>query len=255
MGANVPTLVDHIQNLLKAYFSQPEVVEQMKPLDAALEKFYACSFEVIQEVIRQVQESPPSPGYEPWLIGHGVKLIFARPMAAIAVRNGNRVAKDRARLPMVVSAIKFLTYSGHRRPSISRRVAVLLAAWKETSVVETTFDTAGLDVFEFVRLLESYSEGNEAEYPRLREIAMSLIPHLPVSRGPRISAASAAHEFLLENVVVTVKTQHAYTWNVYEGKCTDSVTRATRREFNSPQFDPRPAYRRFKARPKTPVNR
>jgi hypothetical protein len=238
----MPTITDHLQDFLKFFFSQPEIAERLKPYDAALEKVRAFGF----EIVRRVQETPPSPGYESWLVAHGVHPLFGRTLAGLTVRSGNRVAKDRARLPTVASAIKFLASPGHHHGSISRRVAVLLAAWKETSVVETIFDTAGLDVFEFVRLLESYSAGNETEYPRLREIAASLAPHLPVRRGPKISAASAAHEFFLKNVVAELETRHAYTWDAYQGKCTDSATEATRREFSRPSFDPRPAYRRSK---------
>ena len=94
---------------------------------------------------------------------------------------------------------------------------------------------------------ESVADGHEAAYRRLTEIAASIAPRLQNPRGIKVRAASAAHEFFLENVVMPQKPR-AYTWDQYKEDFTDSMTEATRHEFEDCEFDPRPAYRRFKAR-------
>ena len=202
----------------------------------------------IGAVIQRVAESPPSPGYEPFLIERGVDPILARMMAGLAVRSGKRIAHESVRLTAVVRAIRFLANPNRQRRAISRRVDVLLAAWEETSIIETIFyDGRRRDEFEFIRLLKLVAEGQEDAHQPLTEIAASLAPHLPSRRGPKVSAASAAHEFFLEGVVRELEPR-AFTWNEVVGKCTDPVTEATRREFGCRHFDPRPAYRRLRAR-------
>jgi hypothetical protein len=69
---------------------------------------------------------------------------------------------------------------------------------------------------------------------------------LSIARGPKIGAASAAHEFLLAGFV-SFMGPHAYTWSTLEDDFIDAVTEATRLEFDEPEFDPRPAHRRRKA--------
>jgi hypothetical protein len=170
-------------------------------------------------------------------------------MARLLVRSGNRSAKESVRLPAVVRAVRFLANPAHKGRAISRRVDVLLAAWEETSIIETIFADAGLDEFEFIRSLKSVAEGHEFAYQRLTEIAASVAPHLSIRRGLKVSAASAAHEFFLEYAVMPLEPR-SYSWNELKGTFTDPVTEATRLEFGRRHFDPRPAYRRLKARQK-----
>jgi hypothetical protein len=244
--ASVPTFIDRLQE----YLTRPGVLGRMTPLQLAchdLLRPFSDFCILIGAVVQTVAESPPSPGYEPWLIERGSDPISARIRAHLAVRSGNRTAKEAQRRPSVVNAIRFLAKPHRNRPAISRRVNVLLAAWEETSTIETIFDDASLDVFEFISLLKSVAGGNEAAFQRLTEIAASIVPHLPNPQGLKVSAASAAHEFFLEELVMPTEPR-SYTWNDFKGKFTDPVTEATRREFNLPDFDPRPAYRRLKAR-------
>jgi hypothetical protein len=125
----------------------------------------------------------------------------------------------------------------------------LLAAWDNTSVIENTLTGAGVSEWEFIRALQSVAAGNWGDYPRLRDAAISISPYFPPLRGPKISAASAAHQTILEDVGGHIKVG-AYTWNDVEGRCTDPLTEATRREFDYPVFDPRPAVRRSKSNQK-----
>ena len=138
----------------------------------------------------------------------------------------------------MVEALRFLARPRRKKPALRRRIAVLLAAREETSIIETVFGNAGLDEFEFIRCLKLADEGNEEACLRVTEIAAAVVPHLTISCGPKISAESIAHEYFLEEMVSRINPSH-YTWSNDEGDFSDPVTRATRREFNDNDFDPR----------------
>lgn len=193
-------------------------------------------------------EAPPSSGYKPWLVENGFSPVVARMMADLIVRRGRRVAVEMARQTEVAKALRFLAGHYRGRSAIARRIRVLLAAWEETSAFDTIFEGSGLDVFVFIALLKAAALSPNEALPQLREIAAELSLHLSIPCGPKVSAASAAHEFFLEDIVPSIGRSSAYTWSDLEEDFTDSLTEATRREFNEPDFDPRSAYRRIKAR-------
>jgi hypothetical protein len=247
--ANVPTLVE----LFEQYLKRPDVVEQMRPAQAACDEWlrlFQRTAVLIGGTIQRVAELPRSPGYEPWLIKQGSNPIAARGMAHLIVRHGSRISKESLRLSPVVKAIRFLAKPSRNRPAISRNVAILLTAWQETSIIETIFDDAGLDEFQFIAALKSVAGGNQAAYRQLMEIAAPLLPYLPTRRGRKVSAESAAHEYFLGYTVPFMRPNGpgAYSWNDPEQRFTDSMTEATRREFDLPHFSPRSASHRLKAR-------
>lgn len=243
----IPTLSDHLMAAAEEYFGQPDVIERTKPIQAFWKAF--CHFgEHAAATLLYLAECPPSPGYEPWLIEHGCSTVIARWLAGLIVRWGKLVAEDDANLSSAADAIRFLARPSRRPSAASRKARVLLLAWQKTSVLEDViFDGTDLDVFEFVRLLEMASAGQNAAHQRLQVMAASLTAHLSVRRGPKVNAASAAHEFFLEKIVFPMKGP-AYTWDAIKEDFTDPVTEATRREFDDPDFDPRPARRRLMAR-------
>jgi hypothetical protein len=217
--------------------------------------------------IRFIAESPPSLGYEPFLIEPLRNRFVARAVAKLAVRSGRRRAAEGKRRGPVFRAIRFLAQPDRRKDASLRRAELLLAAWEETSIIAEIFDEVGAsqpsfkkahpNVFEFVSLLQSAVERREVA-SRLTEIAAGLTPHLSISRGPKISAPSAAHEFLLDYVLPDKPP--TFTWNAdaplphrairrtNKGDFTDSFTRATRQEFSNPYFSPQAACRRVKRR-------
>jgi hypothetical protein len=195
---------------------------------------------------QRIEQSAPSAGYEPLLVERGVNRVVARGMAHILVRRGNRIARENKRVLEVVRALKFLAKPHRNGPAIARRVNDLLVAWEETSIIETIFNESGLQESEFISLLKLYKDRHGSEYQRLTEIAASLIPQLRTPSGRRVSAASAAHQFFLENLPKQIE-QTAYTHNPIEDDFTDALTKATRREFGVNKFDPRPAHRRRRA--------
>lgn len=195
----------------------------------------------------RVSELPPSPGYERLLRQHGVNFILARGIAYLARRRGERRENYDKRRAAVVRAFKFFTKSRRNRPARAQRAMTLLKASAEPSVLAQILKDSGVNVFDLVRLLESVAQGDETAYVRLEQYARALEPNLPRPRGRRISAPSAAHEFMLQNFSPLIG-QTAYSWNEIKGECTDALTEATRREFGLKRFDPRPAYHRAKAK-------
>ena len=126
-----------------------------------------------------------------------------------------------------------------------KHVRVLLDAWEETSVVEAIFGNAGQDEFPFIDLLKRAASGEQAAVPGLAQMAHRLARHLKIPRGPKVSAASASHQFILKTLTMLDK-PGTYTWDENKGRCTDALTNATRLEFGIDHFDPRPAFRRQK---------
>jgi hypothetical protein len=252
----VPTFADHLWEYLKReYLKRPDVIERIKTWDAALARVKEALRGPCNEIsaaIQRVAESEPSRGYEPMLVERGAHPIVARMMARLLVRRGTRIAHESEWYPRVVDAIRFLATPGRRRSAIVTRAQFLLAAWERTSIIETIFGAAGLDVFEFIEALKLAVEGDQIAWRRVSEIAASIAPHASIQRGPKVRAASAAHEFLLEETGQLTGSR-AYTWsddkgNDDRGDFTDPLTKATRLEFDQPDFDPRPAHRRVKAR-------
>jgi hypothetical protein len=128
-------------------------------------------------------ESPPSEGYEPWLVDHGVGRAIAHMMASLIVRSGQRQAADSRRLSQVVQAIRFLAKPGRKGSAVSQKTKVLLAAWEETSVFDTIVEMSGFNGFEFIRALESAAKDDAAALLRVTAIFASVAPRLSVPRG------------------------------------------------------------------------
>jgi len=76
-------------------------------------------------------------------------------------------------------------------------------------------------------------------------IAGAVWRRTPVSRGRKLTHASAAHEYFLESQIFD---EASFTWSPIEEDFTDRFTLATREEFEEPAFNPRPAWRRLRAK-------
>ena len=82
----------------------------------------------------------------------------------------------------------------------------------------------------------------------LTDIAAAVAPHISIKRGAKITAASAAHEFLFRQELELSIKRRPYLGRRRKGAYCDPKTEATRLEFNKPTFDSRPARKRLKAR-------
>ena len=147
----------------------------------------------------------------------------------------------------VIEAIRFLARGDGQRRAIVSRAKLVLAARQETSIVDELFRNAGHHEGEFLRLLQTVVDGGAIDRECIKTIAAAVVLSVRRARGPKITAASAAHELFLETNA-SFELPNGYTWSDIEGKYVDERTNATRLEFGHPGFDPRTARRRVKRR-------
>jgi hypothetical protein len=246
IGAGNPTILDRV----KTNFARPNAVMQINQSSADFDELLRVVLRfglIIGKVMQRVAELPPSSGYEPLLVEAGWNPFIARAAATVAVRRGNRCAKESKLRRPVFDAIRFLAQRPRQARAILRCAKLLVEAWTETSIIETLFDEAGLSETEFIGLLESVVEGREVDRQRIMEIAALVAPFISLSRGPKVTAPSVAHEFLLEYGIGGPIKRRPYSGRNRTEEYADPLTEATRREFNAPHFDARPARRRLKA--------
>jgi hypothetical protein len=193
----------------------------------------------------KLKNLPPSKGYEPHFIEAGMAPIAARGLAGLAIKHGSRVAREAKHYKEVAQAIRFLA-KVRQKGATAQRARVILNAWRGTSVVETLFCSAGLEEFEFIRLLQELDDQGNTDYERLAHLAAQIEPHLSLSRGPKTSATSAAHAFLLDPDIPIPPRRRPHSRGDRTAENVDPLTEATRIEFSKPDFDSRPAKRRSK---------
>jgi hypothetical protein len=149
------------------------------------------------EMVDRLEKLPPAPGYEPVLIERGHHPLMARGLSHWIIRAGKDEANKAKMQRIVADAIRFLAKPGRKKGSISRKAAMPLEGWNTSSNLGDAFNGVGVSVFEFVEALEGAVRGAPAASQRVTEVAAALAPGLSVRRGPKASAPSVAHEFLL----------------------------------------------------------
>lgn len=189
-----------------------------------------------------------STGYEPLFIKAGMAPLAARGLATVAVRHGKRTAREAKHFQEVAGAIRFLA-KARQRGATRTRARTILRAWNDTSVVETLFHSAGPEQFEFIRLLQELDDHGSTDFERLVHLAAHIAPRLLLCRGPKITAASAAHAFLLDHDLPAPPRRRPHSRRDRTAENVDSLTEATRIEFDDAGFDSRPAKRRSKRLP------
>ncbi len=202
---------------------------------------------MLSAIVERAEENFPSKAYRLYLEAQGFTPFIARGLASLTISLGTRQADEARRVAPVVEAIRFLARGDRQKRAILSRAKLVLAASQETSILDDLFRKAGLHEGEFLRLLQTLIDGGAINRERIRAIGAAIAPSLPRARGPKITAASAAHELFLEtNACAGLRA--GYAMSGIDGEYTDPRTQATRQEFDDPDFDPRPAYRRVKRR-------
>ena len=240
------------QQLIETHLNRPDVVERL----AAIRAMWDPVLDIVRQlharlvdIARALEDSSASGVTQPYLVQQlKADPLVARGTAKLLVRHGNRVAAERRREPKAVKAIRILARSGRTNKAFDRNVAILLGAAKETTAIETLFGSAGLDELEFIEALKKAADSDPLwRETKCVEIAATVAPVMAVSRGRPMSAASAAHRFLVESLSemgFERKTRVAYSYSSLEEDFVDPLTKATRLEFGDPDFDPRPTRRR-----------
>lgn len=94
-------------------------------------------------------------------------------------------------------------------------------------------------------LLKLAADGHEIEVGRITEVAAKVAAQISLKRGPKIRAASVAHEFFLKGNIGIDLGPWPKPQQERAAEYVDALTAATRKEFNFPDFDSRPAQRRL----------
>jgi hypothetical protein len=238
--------------ILEEYLKRPGAVARMQQFAATFDVYLALFRDLCLAVggaINYVANLRPSPGYEAMLASRGFNTIGARGLAYLTVRVGKRVARESSWRRPAYDAMRFLALPSRQSRAVIPRAKLLLSVWNETSIIETVFEEAGLDETEFVNLLRTIAEGRHAEGQRLATIAATVSPWLSLPRGPKVSAPSAAYEFARTELRLP-RAKGRRSLRMRSEEYVDELTEATRREFDVPHFDSRPARRRIRRRRK-----
>jgi hypothetical protein len=233
-----------------AELARSGVLEHLKPwgeLFVEFQKMLGGMVLMARAIAERAEENFPSKAYGPYLEAQGFAPSLASGLGSLTISRGTREASEARRVAAVVEAIRFLAQGDRQRRAILPRARVVLAASKETSIVDGLFRNAGLHEGEFLRLLQTVIDGGAINRERIRTIAAAVASSVRRARGPKITAASAAHELFLEtNACAGLRA--GYARSGIDGEYTDPRTQATRQEFDDRDFDPRPAHRRVKRR-------
>ena len=250
---------------LAAFLGSPEITEQLKQLDElhieiqAERKIKLLSVVLMAATIaRRAEKIFPSRAYSKYFKDRGVNPVIAEALASLTISIGTREPNARRQLVEVVRALRFLTPGkNRRRGAMLSRFAVLLAAEDDASMLSEIFRKAGLngtEPSEFVSLLRVAADGGPLERKRISELAAQVAPSLPSVRGRKVSPASAAHEGFLE-MADDFGGRCGYSYREVDEDFVDERTKATRIEFDDPDFDPRASFRRLAARRKARSSR
>lgn len=206
-------------------------------------------------IARGAERSFPSKAYSKYFKDR--RVIFAESLASLTISIGTREANESRQLVKVVQALRFLAEDNNRRKgAMLSRFTVLLAAEDDASMLSEIFRMAGLngtECSEFTSLLRIAADAGPLERERISELAARVAPSLPGVRGRKVSPASAAHEGFLETAD-KLGGRFGYRYCDLEKDYIDERTKATRIEFDAPNFNPRPAFERFVARRKLTSN-
>lgn len=239
----MPTIFDVLATTIESQLSAAKEKDH-------IEKFFQPLIELAilgGMALVKIQAEPPSPGYKLLFAKNGVDHTIAQAIARIAVRSGRRQALESRESRQAFAAIRFLAVP-RRKSAVRAKAKFLLRNWETTSNIENAFYQAEADEREFITLLREVNRATGFEdYDRLQQIAASIAPHLVMSRGPKVGAASAAHGFLLGLDIEDITKKRPDVERTRGKQFCDPLTEATQREFGLPEFDSRPAKRRRKS--------
>jgi hypothetical protein len=220
-------------------------LETLQPLDKLEEKIFslammASTFALI----------PTSKSYEPLLTSAVKSSLAARGMAFIITKVGRRIAQESKELPGVANALRAIARDKCRDSTVMKKAVYLHGVINRTTVIDTLFAERNLEnpYWAFVKALRPAVSGNKLAIEELKRVATLLASTLRYSRGPKLSAASVAHE-LLQETLAHFGAPAGYTRNPYARRFSDPASIATGQEFGIHNFDPQAAHRRRRRGP------
>jgi hypothetical protein len=190
---------------------------------------------------------PKDKGYAKFFVERGFDRNWAGMLAAKNVEEGRvRVATRRRGLELA-QALRRLANPRLQKEAFLANAKIALEAMTASELTLGLFDKLpALDALSFVPALRFCLTGDLLDRPEIGRIAKVIYRCVAVSRGPKLTLASAAHEYFLESQ--SIFGSAAFTWSDKDGDFTDRLTRATREEFDDWDFSPKSAWRRLRAR-------
>lgn len=200
----------------------------------------------IGELVVKIEETRPPSGYEPLLRKHGSNPISARGFAWLVRRRADRITAEQREMPAVRDAVLALAKAPHKRATIQRKAVFLCKIYERSTLIEILCERAGLDSLEFVGVMRKAAAGNDVACQQLCNRAKELRQRCELPKGPKVRTESIAHEFLFQ-VLAEHQVKACCVRDNYSEQFRDEISRATIDEYNNPNFDPRPALRRYRA--------
>ena len=190
---------------------------------------------------------PKDKGYGKVLETLGYDRNWAGMLAAMIVEEGRVRAATAKRSTEFAQALRRLGNPRLETEAFLANAKMALEAMSGTVLTRGLFD--GLPRFDgllFIRALRFCLAGDLSDRPHVSRIAKAIWRRVAVSRGPKLTHASAAHEYFLESQ--SIFELAAFAWSPEDEDFTDRLTQATREEFDDPDFNPVPARRRLRAK-------
>jgi len=190
---------------------------------------------------------PKNKGYAKFLAELGYDRNWAGMLAAMIVEEGRVRAATSQKKTEFVQALRRLADSRLEAEAFLANAKVVFEAMNGTHLTQGLFDE--LPRFErlsFIRALRFCVAGNISDRADIGRIAAAVWRRVAVTRGPKLGQASAAHQYFLETQ--SFFRPAAFTWSAESEDFTDRLTQATREEFDDPDFNPVPAWRRLRAK-------
>ena len=190
---------------------------------------------------------PKDKGYGKFLETLGYDRNWAGMQAAMIVEEGRVRAATSKRSWEFAQALRRLANPGLETKAFLAAAKVAREAMDGTELTRGLFE--GLPRFAgllFIRALKFCLAGDLSHRVEVSRISKAIWRRVVVPRGPKLTHASAAHEYFLETQ--SIFEDAAFTWSPEGEDFTDPLTQATREEFDDPDFNPVPARRRLRAK-------
>jgi hypothetical protein len=190
---------------------------------------------------------PKDKGYGKFLNTLCYDRNWAGMLAAMIVEEGRVRAATARKNSEFAQALRRLANPRLETEAFLANAKVAIETMDRTELARGLFE--GLPRFQalvFIRGLGSCLAGDLSGRSDVCRIAKAIWRRVAVSRGPKLTHASAAHEYFLESQ--SIFKDVAFTWSPEDEDFSDPLTQATREEFDDPDFNPVSARRRLRAK-------
>jgi hypothetical protein len=188
---------------------------------------------------------PKDRGYGKFLETLGYDRNWAGMLAAMIVEEGRVRAATAKRGSEFAQALRRLANPRLETKGFLANAKVVFETMNGTTLTHGLFDDLpSFEGLSFIGAVRLSLAGNLSSRAEVHRISKAIWRRVAVSRGPKLTHASAAHEYFLESQ--SIFKDAAFTWSPEDEDFTDRLTQATREEFDDPDFNPVSARRRLR---------